>query len=163
MIAALFALLLQPDPAGALLGAQAVSDGFQSLCVRHLDDMDALRAAIRRSPLGFARVRDTGSWERYQAASATVRLLPGTGCAFEARLASRGEGIRVIDDAYAALGMETPPGAVNRPGTAARYMSRGRGEAGRTGLSASLDWGRLGAPDETPVTLSLWVFRRTTP
>jgi hypothetical protein len=162
MILAAVALLLQPDPAGPPLDAQAVNEGFQSICVRHLTDPVALREAIRRSSFGFTRAANDGRFEVYRGAGATVSFEPGTGCEFEARLASRSEAVRAIDRVSEANGMPTPPGAVNHPGTGARY--RWEPAAGsRIGLAASLDWGRLGAPDRTPATLSLWAYRRSEP
>jgi hypothetical protein len=162
MMLAALTLLFQPEPAGPALDAQAVSDGFQSICVRHVTDPAALRRALRRSPLRFVRVANNGRFEVYRAARATVSFEPGTGCAFEARLASRSEAVRAIDRVSRANGMATPPGAVNHPGTAARYRWE-PASGSRTGLSASLDWGRLGAPDRIPASLSLWAYRRSVP
>ncbi len=161
MIAA-FALLMQAELAGPPLAAQAASDGFQSICVRHVTDPVALRAAIRRSPLGFTRAANEGRFEIYRGAGATVSFEPGTGCEFKVRLASRTEAIRAIGRVSEANGTPTPPGAVNHPGTGARY--RWEPAAGsRIGLAASVHWGRLGAPDGTPATLSLWAYRRSEP
>jgi hypothetical protein len=163
MMLAALALALQPDqPIAPRLDAQTVSDGFRSICVRHLTDPVALREAIRRSSLGFTRVADNGRFEVYRGAGATVSFEPGTGCEFEAGLASRTEAVRAIDRISEANGTPTPPGAVNHPGTGARYRWE-LTAASRIGLAASLDWGRLGAPDRTPATLSLWVYRRSEP
>jgi hypothetical protein len=162
MMLAVLAFLFQPEPAGPALDARAASDGFHSICVRHIADPAALRRAIRRSPLRFVRATDEGSFEVYRAGGATVRFEPGRGCAFDARLPSRNEGVRAIEQVSAATGTATPPGAVNHPGTAAHY--RWEPVAGsRTGLAASLDWGVLGASDRTPATLFLWAFRRSEP
>ena len=164
MILAALALALQPgQPTGPPLQAQAMIDGFRSTCVRHLDDVPALRRAILRSPLGFARAADSGRWEIYRAENATIRIYPGEGCSIDARLPSRTDGSRVIGDAYAALGVESPPGFVNRGGSGALYVSRESDGAGRIGLTASMDWHRLGAPADTPVMVSLWLFRRSAP
>lgn len=162
MMLAALVILFQPDSSGPPLDAQAVSDGFQSICVRHVTDPAALRRALRRSPLRFGRVAYDGRFEVYRAARATVSFEPGTGCEFEARLASRSEAVRAIDRVSAANGRPTPPGSVNHPGTAASY--RWEPAAGsRIGLAASLNWGRLGAPDRRPATLSLWAYRRSEP
>jgi hypothetical protein len=164
MIGAALALALQAATPASLLEPQAMTEGFLAICVRHIADPDALRRAIRRSPLGFARSRDEGQFEVYRGAGATIRFLPGTGCALEAGLASRAAATGVIDRAYAALGASvTPPGLVNRPGTGAMYMWREPEMAGQTRLTATLDWGRLGARPEEPVTLSLWAYRRPAP
>jgi len=158
------ALALQAATPAHLLEPQAMTEGFLAICVRHVADPDALRRAIRRSPLGFARARDEGQFEVYHSARATIRFLPETGCALEAGLASRAAATGVIDRAYAALGASaTPPGLVNRPGTGAMYMWRGPDVAGQTRLTATLDWGHPGARQEEPVTLSLWAYRRPTP
>ena len=161
MIRAVLALSLQAELAGPPLDAQAVSHGFQSLCIRHVADPAALRAALRRSPLRFVRAADERRFEVYRAPGATVRFEPGTGCAFDARLASRSEGDRAIEQVAAAMRTPTPPGAVNHPGTAARYRWAPV-PGSRTGLVASLDWGFPGARDRT-VTLYLWAFRRPAP
>ncbi len=161
MIIAGLALLLQADPAGPPLDAQAVSEGFRSICVRHVADPVALRRAIRHSPLRFVRDADEGRFEVYRSAEATVRFQPGTGCAFDARLASRSEGDRAIGQISAAIGTSVPPGAVNHPGTGARYRWEPAGES-RTGLVARLNWG-LDDSDLAPVTLYLWAFRRPAP
>jgi hypothetical protein len=163
MILAAFALLIQPVPAGPPLDAQIVSDGFQSICIRHLADPVALRAAIRRSPLGFARAADESRFEVYRAAGATIRFEPGTGCAFDARLSTRSEADRAIDRVSKANGTPTPPGAVNHPGTGARYRWDAPVTASHTGLAASVDWGRLHAPDGTSATIFLWAYRRVQP
>lgn len=164
MILAALAFALQPgQPTGPPLAPQAMIDGFTSTCVRHFGDMDALRSAIRRSPLGFTRSADSGRWEIYRAESATIRIFSGEDCSIDARLSSRAGGTRVIDQAYAALGVETPPGAVNRGSTEALYVSRESGATGPIGLTASMNWVRLGAPAEAPVLVSLWVFRRSAP
>ena len=163
MIFATVALLLQPEPSGPPLDARTVSEGFRATCIRHVGDPAALRRAIRRSPLRFARSADEGVFEVYRARSATIRIEPGTGCAFDARLASRSEGMRAINQVAAATGTRTPPGSVNRPGSAAMYRWREPVRGSGTGLAASLDWGRLGATDEAPVSLSLWAYRRFEP
>lgn len=164
MILAALALSLQPAPAGELLDPQAASDGFLSICARHAADPEALRGAIRRSPLGFARGANEGDFEIYRSPRATIRFEPGTGCAFETRLASRGGGNQAIINVSEAIGQPLPPGAVNRPGTGARYIWRRPAEAGQIGLTASLDWGRLGLPANAgPVTLEFWAYVSSAP
>ncbi|HYD11386.1 MAG TPA: hypothetical protein VEC11_00915 [Allosphingosinicella sp.] len=155
-------LVLQVDPVGPPLDAQTVSEGFQTICVRHVTDPAALRAALRRSPLRFVRAANEGRFEVYRAGGATVRFEPGTGCAFDARLASRSEADRAIAQVSRTNRRPIPPGAVNHPGTAARYRWEPEA-ASRVGLAASIDWGRLGAPDRTPATISLWAYRRSEP
>ena len=162
MISAALALLIQADPAGPPLDAKAVSSGFRAICVRHVADPAALRRAIRRSPLRFVRAADEGRSEVYRAAGATVHFEPGGGCGFDARLASRSEGGRAIEQVAAATGTQTPPGAVNHPGTAARYLWEPLAGS-RTALVASLNWGRLRGADRMPATLYLWAYRRSEP
>ena len=98
-------------------------------------------------------------FEIYRAPRATIRFKPGTGCAFEARLATRGAGYRAIANVSEEIGQPVPPGAVNRPGTAARYLWRRPAAAGQVGMTALLDWGRLGLPEDAgPVTLEFWAY-----
>jgi hypothetical protein len=164
MILAALALALQPgQPTGPPLAPEAMIEGFRSTCVRHLADLDALRAAILRSPLGFARSADAGRWEIYRAESATIRIYPGEGCSIDARLPSLADGTRVIDRAYAAVDMRTPQGTVNRDATGPLYATPELGAASRLGLTASLNWDRVDATLETPVFVSLSVFWRSAP
>lgn len=159
MILAALALALQPAPAGALLDPQTVSQSFLSICVRHAADPAALRAAIRRSPLGFVRRADEVRFEIYHAPGATIRFQPGTGCAFDAEMASRSGGDRAIAAVSGAVGQPIPPGLVNHPGTAARYRWERPARAGQIGMAATLEWGRLGLPDDRgPVTLKFWAY-----
>ena len=159
MILAALALALQPAPAGAMLDPQAAGQGFLSLCARYAADPAALRAAIRRSPLGFVRGADEVLYEIYRARAATIRFKPGTGCALDAGLASRSHGDRAIAIVSEAIGQPMPPGAVNHPGTAARYSWERPARAGQIGLAATLEWGRMGPPeDRGPVLLKFWAY-----
>ncbi len=164
MILATLALALQPAPAGPPLDPQAASRGFLSICARHAADPAALRRAIRRSPLGFVRGPDELLFEIYRSPGATIRFKPGRGCAFDARLASRSGGDRAIAYVSEAIGQPVPPGAVNRPGTAARYLWRRPAGAGQIGLNALLDWGLLHlSEDGGPVTVKFWAYVRDAP
>ena len=164
MILAAVVLALQPAPTGALLDPQTVSQSFLSICARHAADPVALRAAIRRSPLGFARRADEVRFEIYHAPGATIRFQPGTGCAFDARLATRSGGERAIAAVSRAVGQPIPPGLVNHPGTAARYRWEPPARAGQIGMAATLEWGRLGlSGDDGPVTLKFWAYVREAP
>lgn len=159
MILAALALALQSAPAGAPLDPQTASEGFLTICARHVAEPAALRAAIRRSPLGFVRGADEVLYEIYRSPRATVRFKPGTGCAFEAGLTSRSGGERAIAGVSESIGQPIPPGAVNHPGTAARYLWERPARAGQIGMAATLEWGRLGlSEDGGPVTVKFWAY-----
>ena len=162
MILAALALSLQPAPPGAPLDPQTASQTFLSICVRHVADPEALRAAIRSSPLGFARARGEGQFEVYRAGRAEIGFEPGRGCAFKATMESRSAGAGAIHLVSEATGRQAVHQGVNRGGSGELYHWPDP-SPGQPGLSGGLDWVRLGAPDNTPTRLSLWVYLRSAP
>ena len=147
------------------LAAQAVAleprvleETFLSTCWRELASPAALRTAIRRSPLGFARASDENDFEIYRAATTTIRFKPGEGCEFEATLPARQDGEAMLARIAAGLGLSPPQGSVNRPGTAASYYWERPARAGERGLGAVLFYGRPIGGRARPATLTLGAY-----
>lgn len=155
MILAAIALAAQPAPE---LTPGGVEETFLSICWEGLANPAAVRGALGRSPVGFARAGDENGFEIYRAATATIRFKPGEGCELEAALAAQEDGEAVLARIAAAVELPPPQGSVNHPGTAARYHWERPAQAGRRGLSAVLFYGRpIGGPAGPP-RLTLWAY-----
>jgi hypothetical protein len=154
----ILAALLTAAQLVPVLEPQIASQAFLSICFRDLARPEAVRRAIRRSPLGFARAADEHGFEIYRAPAARIMFRPGEGCELQAGLPARADGEAVIARVSDAAGLPMPHGSVNRPGTAARYQWPRPPQAGRIGLNAVLDYGRGWGAAERPVRLTLWAY-----